>query len=143
MRIVKMLTLNIDPVEQKKPFEGGGDLFYCGICESYTPNFTASSVKNRDRRCRDCFQQKRFERMQKVGHLQRLKMKLYQNLIYQKKSGHAKNVTINTVSQILDYHGIKEPSYSLVKTVKPVYDPVNKRWLATPVFYDLTRKDEI
>jgi len=74
-----MSTLEINPVEQKKPFEGGGDLFYCGICNNYTPNFTVSSIKNRDRRCRDCLQQKRFDKMQSIGHLQRLKIKMFQN----------------------------------------------------------------
>ena len=93
-----MLTLEINPIQQKQPFCGGGDLFYCGICKSYTPNFTASSIKTRDRRCRACLQKKRFERMQKVGHLQRLKTKLYQNFIYQGKKGIARAVTIDTVT---------------------------------------------
>ena len=134
-----MLTLEIDPIEQKQPFQGGGDLFYCGICKSYTPNFTESSIKNRDRRCRDCLQMKRFARMQKVGHLQRLKTKLYQNFLYQNKHPYARALTIDTVTRILQYHGIEESSYALVKTIKPGFNPVSKSWTASPVFYDLAR----
>ena len=77
--------------------------------------------------------------MQQVGHLQRLKTKIYQNFLYQKKPSYARAVTTDTVTKILEYHKIDESSYALVKTIKPVYNPVSKSWTATPVFYDLTR----
>ena len=45
----------------------------------------------------------------------------------------------DTVTKILQYHGIGESSYALIKTIKPVYNPVSKSWVANPIFYNLTR----
>jgi len=74
-----------------------------------------------------------------VGHLHRLKTKLYQNFLYQEKKGHARAVTLQTVAKVLQHHAIEESSYALVKTIKPIFNPVSQTWFATPVFYDLTR----
>ena len=135
-----MLTLEIDPADSKRPFVGAdGETYWCNACLKYSPDFTPSSVKSRDRRCRSCLSNKRFERMQSIGHLQRLKLKLCQNLIYQKRKPHARAVTCETVMKILSAYDVKENDWSLVKTIKVCLDPIHKTWIAQPVFYNLSR----
>lgn len=77
--------------------------------------------------------------MKSIGHLQRLKLKLKQNLIYQKRKANARAVTNETVLKILKAYNVQEGDWSLVKTIKPCHDPVHKTWIAQPVFYNLTR----
>jgi hypothetical protein len=77
--------------------------------------------------------------MQSIGNLQRLKLKLQQNFVYQKRTAHAKSVTSEAVLKILNAYDIKEGDWSLVKTIKVCHDPVHSTWIAQPVFYNLSR----
>lgn len=139
-----MSVLDLEPADDKPPFARGDDAFYCNLCRSYTPNFAPSSIKNRDRRCRTCLAKKRFERMQQIGHVQRLKTKLYHNLIYKGKPSLAKALTVGKIDDLLTSYGISRDDYALVKTIKITFDPVNRKWIPLPVFYELSRlvKDE-
>mmetsp|Transcript_3286 Transcript_3286/g.6112 ORF Transcript_3286/g.6112 Transcript_3286/m.6112 type:complete len:141 (+) Transcript_3286:567-989(+) len=130
---------SIQPVADKPPFVGNNDTFYCNLCKTYTPDFSPANVKRLDRRCRQCLSAKRFKRMQQLGHLQRLKLKLYQNLMYQNKKRYARSVTIQSVATILLHFGIRDDEVALVKTLKPTYDPVKNTMLAIPVFYNVAR----
>jgi len=77
--------------------------------------------------------------MQQIGHLQRLKLKLSQNLIYQKKDNYARSITVETVEKILQEFRINDEDIALVKTIKPVFDPIHENWGVIPVFYNLKR----
>ena len=100
------------PAPEKPPFKKG-DYFYCNICQSYTPNFSPSHIKKCDRRCRTCLAKKRFEKYMNMSHLQRLKRKLYQNLIYQRKNRYAKSLTVEMVKTILERHSRSKRNYRL------------------------------
>lgn len=131
------MSLDIKP-EKRMPFVNDDGTFYCNICKTYTPNFAPSYVKRRDRRCRMCLAKQRFERVLHLSHLQRLRNKLYHNLLYQGKKDYARCVTVDTVSQLLQKYNIKEDDYALVKTFCVVFDPVSEMLRAYPVYYNLS-----
>ena len=136
------MSLEIVALAAKKPFVGKNNKFYCGVCNRYTMNFTPSSIKNKDRRCRKCLRWQGIQTRKHFGHLQRLKMNLYQNFLYQKKTSYARALTIATVASVLENHGIHEASYATVKTMKPVFNHVDQAWMVTPVFFDIASDPE-
>jgi hypothetical protein len=123
--------------EEKPAFRKANGTFYCNICKKYTGSFSLSNVKNKDRRCKECISQTRYQRMRRAGHLQRLKLKLYQNLRYQNKKSSARMVTEDWMANLLGEHGIEEIDYSLVKTMKATCDPKTNKWNVLPVFYNI------
>ena len=125
----------------KPAFTLDGKSFFCNMCNSYTANFPKASVRNRDRRCRPCLAQKRKEKIARAGHLQRLRRKLYTNLMYQKKTMCAKKVTEDWVAKLLEDHGIAPSDYDLVKTIKAFFDPTTDKWTVIPVLFTIQNKE--
>ena len=123
--------------EEKPAFRKANGTFYCNICKKYTGSFSLSNVKNKDRRCKECISQTRYQRIRRTGHLQRLKLKLHQNLRYQNKNYSARMATENWIANLLSEHGIEEIDYKLVKTMKAMRDPKTNQWNVVPVFYNI------
>ena len=81
---IQSLNMLVDlPLEEKKSFNNLDGTYFCNMCDNYTSDFSCSNIKNKDRRCRSCISLKRKNKLSQAGHIHRLKLKLYQNLIYQ------------------------------------------------------------
>lgn len=104
---------------QAQPFKSPTDdcCFWCNICKTYNSNFSNSSKRTEIKRCRKCARQLARQKKENMDDIDRLKYRLYQNLMYQKQSKLALSVTRETIVLILSKHSVANPG--LVKTISP------------------------
>jgi hypothetical protein len=131
-----MVTIDIIPNTHKKDFIGpNGDTFYCNICKEYSADFSPSAIKYRERRCSPCLFKKRVKKTRSMTHLDILRRKLYQNLIYHKKLERARSINNKTVVKILRSHGVDDSEYNNVKTFKISKNSTDDTLSIHPIFF--------
>ena len=128
------MEIQINPVQ---PFKhpNGESSYYCNQCEGYSIDFYESAIKTGYRRCRRCHNKTIQKRESQKTKLDKLVKKLKYNFVYKQRRDLAKDVSNQHVLQALKTHDIVyEAQLDQVKTIVPIYDPVNKRWLLKLVY---------